>query len=107
MMDKGGSDVSRDEVRRAVRQAIRLNEYLLRRAWGILFLALALSMFLSIFGVPILQVAKSFGVPSSLAVDMTASGSGIVVILWAFKRVRNTAEITHPEGERAWSRLLG
>src|SRR5579864_2700145 len=107
MMDNGGADVTRDEMRRAVKQAILLNEYLLRRAWGVLYIVLALSMFLSIFGVPILEVAKSFGVPSSLAVDMTASGCGIIVILWAFKRVRNTAEITRPEGDIAWSRLLG
>jgi len=109
-MDKGGADVTRDEMRRAVKQAILLNEYLLRRAWGILFLALSLSMFLSIFGVPIIDslgVLKSFGVPGSIAMDMTASGCGIIAILWAFKRVRNTAEITHPEGDRAWSSLLG
>ena len=64
-------------------------------------------MFLSIFGVPILEVAKSFGILSSITVDMTASGCGTVAILWAFKRVRYTADITHPEGDRAWSRLLG
>ena len=106
-MDNEGSDVARVEMRRAVKQAILLNEYLLRRAWGVLYIVLALSMFLSIFGVPILEVAKSFGVPSSLAMDMTASGCAVIAILWAFKRVRNTAEITHPEGDRAWSGLLG
>ena len=108
MMDRGGADATRDEIRRAVKRAILLNEYLLRRAWGVLYIVMALSMFLSIFGVPIiysLGVLKSF--PSSIAVDMTASGCGVVVILWAFKRVRNAAEITYPEGKRAWSRLLG
>src|SRR5487761_1692765 len=108
MMDNGGADVTRDEMRRAVKRAITLNEHLLRRAWGILYIVLALSMFLSTFGVPIIDslgVLKSF--PSSIAVDMTASGCGVVVFLWAFKRVRNAAEITYPEGKRAWSRLLG
>jgi len=97
-------------MRRAVKRAILLNEYLLRRAWGILYLALALSMFLSIFGTPIigsLAVAKSIGAPGLIAMDMTASGCGIIAILWAFKRVRNTAEITQPEGDRTWSTLLG
>jgi hypothetical protein len=108
MMDKGGADATRDEMVRAVKRAIVLNEYLLRRAWGVLYIVLALSMFLSIFGVPIIDslgVLKSFS--SSIAVDMAASGCGVVVILWAFKRVRDAAEITHPEGDRAWSRLLG
>jgi hypothetical protein len=110
MMDAEGADASRDEMRRAVKQAILLNEHLLRRAWGILYLALSLSMFLSIFGVPILDsagVLKSFGVLGSIIVSLTASGCGVIAILWAFRRVRDTAEITRPEDDRAWSRLLG
>jgi hypothetical protein len=107
MMEYGWADIPRDETRRAVKRAILLNEHLLRRAWGILYLALSLSMFLSIFGTPIIDSLVSIGVRSTIPVDMTASGCGVIVILWAFKRVRNTAEITHPEGDRAWSRLLG
>ena len=107
MMDNEGKNVTPDEIRSALKRATVLNEYLLRRSWGILFLVLALSMFLTIFGVSILEVAKSFGVVSSMAISLAASGTSMIVILWAFKRVRNWAEITHPEGSRAWSRLLG
>lgn len=106
-MNNGGADASHDEVRRAVKRAILLNEYLLRRAWGVLYLALALSMFLSIFGGPIVDSIISIGYTSMLAMDMTASGCSIIAILWAFKRVRNSADITHPEGDRTWSMLLG
>lgn len=106
-MDNRGADASRDQVTRAVKRAIRLNEYLLRRAWGILYLALALSMFLSIFGSPIINSLISTGLARAITMDMSASGCGVIAILWAFKRVRNTAEITHPEGDRTWSRLLG
>lgn len=106
-MDNDGKDVTPDEIRSAVNQATVLNEYLLRRAWGILFLVLALSMFLSIFGVSILEVAKSFGAVGSVAISLTASGCSIIAILWAFKRVRNWAEVTHLESNRSWSRLLG
>jgi hypothetical protein len=110
MMENEGADITPDEVRRAVSRAILLNEHLLRRAWGILYLAISLSMFLSIFGTPIIDSLVgmgSFGVLGSLSMDMTASGCAVIVTLWAFKRVRNTVEITHPEGDRAWSRLLG
>jgi len=107
MMDDAKADVSRDDVERAVKRGILLNEYLLRRAWGVLYLALSLSMLLSTFGTPTLDSLESVGIASSIAVDVTASGCGIVAALWAFQRVRNTAEITHPEGDRAWSRLLG
>lgn len=106
MMDNG-ADVTPDELRSAVRKAILLNEYLLRRAWGVLYLAMALSMFLSIFGDPIIESLVSIGLASTLAMDMTASGCGVIAILWAFKRVRNAVEITHPEGDRTWSTLLG
>lgn len=107
MMEDIDADVSRDDIKRAVKQAILLNEHLLRRAWGVLFIVLALSMFLSIFGVAILEITKSFGVLSSVAFGMAANGCGIIVILWTFKRVSYAAEIVHPESDPAWSRLLG
>jgi hypothetical protein len=107
LMGDAKADLSRDEVRQAVRQGILLNEYLLRRAWGLLYLALSLSMFLSIFGIPIVGSLEPIGLASSIVVDMTASGCAIIAILWAFKRVRNAAEITHAEGDRTWSTLLG
>ena len=107
MMDDAKADVSRDVTKRAVEQAILLNEYLLRRAWGILFLALSFSVSISSFGTPIIDSLGSIGVTSTLPIDMTASGCGIIAILWAFRRVRNSAEITQPEGDRGWARLLG
>ncbi|MDG6925007.1 MAG: hypothetical protein JRN09_00485 [Nitrososphaerota archaeon] len=107
MTDAARTDFSTDDTKAAVKRAILLNEYLLRRAWGILYLALSLSMFLSTFGTPIVNSLVSIGYASLVAVDMTASGCGIAAILWAFKRVRNAAEITHPEDNPAWSRLLG
>ena len=110
MTDNMGVDDSRDEVCSAVKRAILLNEHLLRRAWGTLYLALALSMFFSIFGSPIIDslvVAKSIRLSVGIAMDLTASGSAIIAILWAFKRVRNTAEITQFEGGGSWSKLLG
>lgn len=107
MMESGEADVLHADTRRAVRQAILLNEHLLRRAWGVLFIVIAFSMFLSIFGVAILEVAKSFGVQGSIALAMTGTGLGLIVILWTFKRVRFAVELTHPEGDPPWARLLG
>jgi hypothetical protein len=93
MMDDAKAVIPRDETKRAVKQAILLNEYLLHRAWGILFFALSLSVFISTFGTPIVDSLGSFGVASTLPIDMAASGCGIIAILWAFNRVRNSAEI--------------
>lgn len=107
MIEDAETDFSGDDAKRAVRQAILLNEYLLRRAWGVLFIVLALSMFFSIFGVAILEVANSFGVTSLITITVTATGSGLIVILWAFKRVSYAADITHSEDVPAWSRFLG
>ena len=107
MTEGAESAVLGADVRRVVRQAILLNEHLLRRAWGVLYIVLALSMFVSIFGVSILHVAKSFGFLGAIAFAMTATGSGLVVILWTFRRVRYAVDITHSEGDPAWSTLLG
>lgn len=106
MMDYGDADVGR-EVMSAVRRAIILNQHLLRRAWGTLFLALSFSMSLSIFGTPIIDSLVSIGRAGAIAMDMVGSGSALIAILWAFRRVRDSAEITQPQGDRAWSRLLG
>ena len=106
-MDDPSAGFSHDDVRRAVKQGILLNEYLLRRAWGMLFIVLAFSMFISSFGVAILEVMKSFGVLGLLATTMTASGCGLIVILWTFRRVGYSAEITRSEDVPAWSRFLG
>ena len=105
MMENNGT--SHDEMRLAVKRAILLNEHLLRRAWGVLYLAFALSMFLSIFAFPILNSVERLGVIGGMAMSMTASGCAIIAILWAFKRVRNSAEITRPEDDRAWSGFFG
>ena len=106
-MDNSKAEVSRDDVQRAVKQGILLNEHLLRRAWGVLYVVLAFSMFISSFGVPILEVAKLVGLPGSMATTMTASGSALIVILWTFKRVGYSADVTHPVDIPAWPRLLG
>lgn len=100
-------DGSPDDARHAVRQAILLNEHLLRRAWGVVYVVLAVAMFFSIFGLAILDVARLVGVLGSMAIAMAATGCGLIVILWTFRRVRFAVEITHPEARPAWSRLLG
>jgi len=74
MMDEIGAYVSSGDMSRAVKQAILLNEYLLRRAWGVVYLALSVSMFLSIFGTPIIGSLVSIGFASLIAVNMAASG---------------------------------
>ncbi|MDG6978631.1 MAG: hypothetical protein JRN51_10935 [Nitrososphaerota archaeon] len=107
MMEYGLPDTPGDKTRYAVKQAILLNEHLLRRAWGVLYIALSLSMLLSIFGTPIIDSIESLGVANSIGLNMTGSGFGVIAILWAFKRVRNAAETIHPEGDRAWSTPLG
>lgn len=107
MMEKRTDYDPRDATRRAVKQAIVLNEYLLRRAWGVLFIVFSVAMFFSIFGIAILDVSVSLGVIGSIAFAMVATGSGLIVILWTFRRVRFAVEVTHLESDPAWSRLLG
>src|SRR5579863_1673923 len=107
MMDDARADFPRDDTKRAVKQAILLNEYLLRRAWGVLFIVMALAMSFSIFGVAILAAARLFGTAGLISTTLAATGSGLIVILWTFRRVGYAAEITRSRDVPAWSRFLG
>ena len=42
-----------------------------------------------------------------IVVNMVASGTAFIAILWAFKRARDTAEIRNAMVDRRWSRPLG
>ena len=109
-MDDGVAYAPREEISQGVKRALLLNEHLLRRAWGVCYVALALSMFFSIFGVPIigsLAIARPLGLLGTITMALAASGCALVAILWAFRPVRNAAMILQPEDNRAWSRLLG
>jgi hypothetical protein len=77
--------------------ALQLQRFLLRRAWGVLYAAWAVSIFMTLFAIPIvvalLRVSAEFTVPAEIVLGLLSSGAAVVVTLRAFKLVRETAEI--------------
>ena len=107
---EGDAGVYQAEVKQAIRKAFVLQRYLLRRAWGILYAASSVSIFLAVFGqllVDLMGIPRDFADLASLTMSMAASGSAFIAILWTFKRVRNTAEIHEINSGRRWAEFLG
>jgi hypothetical protein len=102
--------VSPREIKKIAERALVLQSHLLRRAWGALYAALSFSMFVSIFVSPTVSV-PSFSSEATIilrfALNMAASGTASIAILWKFKRVRDTAEIRSAIVDRRWSEPLG
>jgi hypothetical protein len=94
--------VSPIEIREVAERAFKLQSYILRRSWGVLYAALSLAMFVTIFISP-----REPSVVLRLVLDTTTSGTALIAILWTFKRARDTAEVRHAVGRTRWSRPLG
>ncbi len=97
------------EIKQIAEQALSIQKHLLRRAWGVLYATYAVSMFVAVFGEPLIGatgLAAEFTIAERVAVAMTASGAALAVTLWAFRRVRDTVEIRSIVTEGKWSRVL-
>jgi hypothetical protein len=104
-----GETPSLVEIREITNRALRIQHFLLRRAWGVLYAALSISMFATIFWTPIagrLGLSGSAIVPL-IIVHMLISGAAVVVILLAFRRIRDTAEIRRIVAASKWNKVLG
>lgn len=94
--------VSPREIKKIAERALVLQSYLLRRAWAVLYAALSLAMFVTIFVTP-----SEPTIAIRFVVNIAASGTALIAILWEFKRARNTAEIRNAIVDRRWSKPLG
>src|ERR1700722_13221480 len=103
-----GETPSLVEIREITDRALRIQRFLLRRAWGVLYAALSISMFATIFGTPRASLGLSeFALVSLIIVHMLISGAAVIVILLAFRRIRDTSEIRSIVAVSRWSKVLG
>ncbi len=100
--------VTAREVRAVAEAALRLQELLLRRAWGVFYAAWSGSMLVSIFVTPIVAASfpSAFTIVPHVIVNMAVSGIAVVATVTAFRRVRDTAEVRRAIGTAGWTRLL-
>src|ERR1700722_14133524 len=104
-----GETPSLVEIREITDRALRIQRFLLRRAWGVLYAALSISMFATVFGTPraALLGLSEFALVSLIIVHMLISGAAVIVILLAFRRIRDTAEIRSIVAVSRWNKALG
>jgi hypothetical protein len=93
------------EIKEIAERALWLQRYLLRKAWGVLYAAWSLPIFLTVFNVPGV-VFPGLSV-ERIAVGMFFSGAALTITLRTFKRVRDTAQIRSLVFEGKWRRALG
>ena len=97
------------EIREITDRALLIQRFLLRRAWGVLYAALSISMFVTVFWVPIAALLRlsEFAIVPLVIVHMLPSGAAVFVILLAFRRIRDTAEIHNIVTGSKWNKVLG
>jgi hypothetical protein len=98
------------EIKEVAKKALELQRYLLRRAWGAGYAAWSVAIFLTVFGrvvATLLGFSSEYTVDDRAAVGLLASGAALTIILVAFKRVRDTAEIRNLVASGKWKRVLG
>jgi len=104
-----GETPSPVEIREITDRALRIQRFLLRRAWGVVYAALSISMFMTVFGTPIAARLglPEFAIVSLIIVHVLPSGAAVVVILLSFRRIRDTAEIRSIVTVSKWNKALG
>jgi len=94
--------VSPGEIKTIAKKALALQSYILRRSWGAFYAIWACSIFLTHFISPF-----EADLELRVAINLVASGSALVAVLWTFRRARNTAEVRYAIFDPAWSRPMG
>jgi hypothetical protein len=93
------------EIKEIAERALLLQRYLLRRAWGVLYAAWSVPIFLTVFNLPAVVLPGLSA--ERVAVGMFFSGAALTITLRTFKRVRDTAQIRSLVFEGKWKRVLG
>jgi hypothetical protein len=99
--------VSAEQVKQVTERALQIENYMLRRAWGLCYLVLAVEIAL-ITLLPL--VFSSVGLPADytlavrLAVNTTISSIGLAVISWIFRKVYNAMKVRREITDSIWGK---
>ncbi len=101
--------VSSEQVKKIAQQALAIERYLLRRAWGLCFAVFAaeIALILSfdiLFG--ILRLRTDYGLILPLAFNTSVSILGAAVIAWVFKKAYDAMLVRREIVDSVWAKLL-
>ena len=97
------------QVRRIADQALNLQEYILRRAWGLAYginaAIIAVVLFLPLV-VRAAGFSEAYGLLPRILVNTAVSLVGDVVEIWVFKRILDTSRVTRAVKGSLWAKTM-
>ena len=102
-------NLSPADIRRTADQALNLQEYILRRTWGLVYGVTAAIVAVVLF-LPVVAravgLSEDYGLLPRLVVNTSVSLAGSAVEIWVFKRILDTSRVTRAVRGSLWARTM-
>ncbi len=99
--------VSSEQVKQIAQEALAIEWYILRRAWGLCYAVLGTQIALVIlFDVLFHRLSPDYNLFVPLAFNTSVSISGAIVITWVFKKAYNAMLIRREIADSIWAKLF-
>jgi hypothetical protein len=99
--------VSSEQVKQIAKRALVLEQYLLRRAWGLGYAVAAAEIALIIlFDILFVRLSPDYELIVPLAFNTAVSISGAAVITWVFKKAYDAMVVRREIVDSVWAKLL-
>ncbi len=102
-------DVSPEQIKRVAEKALVIEQYILERAWGLCYAAVAAEIVLIPFLpliVSFLGVSAGYFLDVAIAVNTAVSIMGAAMIAWIFKKAYNSMLVRREIVDSIWTKLL-
>jgi hypothetical protein len=101
------TSVSPQQIKQIAQRALRIERYILEKAWGLCFTIIALEIvvatFLPVF-IQIIGLSADYGILARVIVNTAVSVIGVVVSSWIFKKAYNTMLVRREVTGSIWAR---
>ena len=102
-------DVSPEQIKRVAEKALVIEQYILERAWGLCYAAVAAEIVLITFLPSIilfLGVSAGYFLSVAIVVNTAVSIVGAAMIAWIFKKAYNSMLVRREIVDSIWTKLL-
>jgi hypothetical protein len=102
-------DISPEQIKQVAEKALVIERYILERAWGLCYAAVAAEIVLISFLpliVSLLGLSGSYFLVVALVVNTAASIVGAVMVAWIFKKAYNSMLVRREIVDSIWTKLL-
>ncbi len=103
------NNLSPADIRRTADQALNLQAYVLRRAWGLVYgitsAIIAVVLFLPVLARAV-GLSEAYGLLPRVLVNTSVSLVGSAVEIWVFKRILDTSRVTRAVRGSLWAKTM-